>query len=83
MSGDEVGQGDSATRSPAESSVPTECSTEDQFFDPKEVSSFDVPSFDESGKMAISKETRDAVGEEDVSTCKSDTESLREIMSLD
>ena len=83
MSGDEVAQADSATSSPAESSAPTECSTEDQFFDPKEVSSLDVPSFEESGKMTTSKEERDAIGEEDASTCKSDTESLREIMSLD
>lgn len=63
---------------------PTESSTEEQFFEAKEAPSLEVPSFDEAAGKSISasKEERDAAGDE-TSTCKSDAESLREVMSLD
>ncbi len=75
----------SPVQSPTDSATPTESSTEsteDQFYDSKEGSSLELPPFDPTCRISTSNEERE-YGEEDVSICKSDSESLREIMSLD
>ena len=68
-------------RSPTESAAPIETSTE-EFYDPKEAPSF-KESMRRAAKEMAAKEERDAGGDDDGSTCKSDAESLREVMSLD
>lgn len=68
---------------PTSTPSPTESSTEEQFFDSKEPTGLELQSYDGTSGMGASKEERDAGDDEDASICKSEAESLREIMSLD
>lgn len=78
-----------STRSPTESAPPTEPLME-EFYDSKENASLEVLSFDENRKPTEAKPLKEEKDidegggdDDDGSLCRSDAESLREIMSLD